>query len=72
VSKRLKDLFKDFDHAKRENYKDIISHLDYSHRITKELLERAKKYQKIDMEKTNKNRTFRVIRFSLISKRNQK
>jgi len=37
VSKRLKELFKDFDHAKRENYKDIISHLDYSHRITKEL-----------------------------------
>jgi len=54
VSKRLKDLFKDFDHAKWENYKDIISHLDYSHRITKELLERAKKYQKIDMEKAKK------------------
>jgi hypothetical protein len=54
VSKRLKDLFKDFDHAKRENYKDIINHLDYSHRITKELLERAKKYQKIDMEKAKK------------------
>jgi len=50
VSKRLKELFKDFDHAKRENYKDIISHLDYSHRITKELLERAKKYQKRDAE----------------------
>jgi hypothetical protein len=50
VSKRLRDLFKDFDHAKRESYKDIISHLDYSHRITKELLERAKKYQKRDAE----------------------
>ena len=54
VSKRLKELFKDFDHAKRENYKDIISHLDYSHRITKELLERAKKYQKRDMDKAKK------------------
>jgi len=54
VSKRLRDLFKDFDHSKRENYKDIINHLDYSHRITKELLERAKKYQKIDMEKAKK------------------
>ena len=54
VSKRLKDLFKDFDHAKRENYKDIISHLDYSHRITKELLDRAKKYQKRDMEAKKK------------------
>ena len=54
VSKRLKDLFKDFDHAKRENYKDIISHLDYSHRITKELLDRAKKYQKRDAEAKKK------------------
>jgi len=51
ASKRLRDLFRDFDHAKRENYKDIINHLDYSHRITKELLERAKKYQKRDAEK---------------------
>jgi hypothetical protein len=51
ASKRLRDLFRDFDHAKRENYKDIINHLDYSHRITKELLERAKKYQKRDVEK---------------------
>jgi DNA topoisomerase VI subunit B len=50
VSKRLKELFKDFDHAKRESYRDIISHLDYSHKITKELLDRAKKYQKRDME----------------------
>ena len=54
VSKRFKELFKDFDHAKRENYKDIISHLDYSHRITKELLDRAKKYQKRDMEDKKK------------------
>ena len=54
VSRRLKELFKDFDHAKRENYKDIISHLDYSHRMTKELLERAKKYQKRDMEDKKK------------------
>jgi hypothetical protein len=54
VSKRLKELFKDFDHAKRENYRDIISHLDYSHRITKELLDRAKKYQKRDMEDKKK------------------
>jgi len=54
VSKRLKELFKDFDHARRENYKDIISHLDYSHRITKELLDRAKKYQKRDMEDKKK------------------
>ena len=54
ASKRLKELFRDFDHAKRENYKDIISHLDYSHRITKELLDRAKKYQKRDAEAKKK------------------
>jgi phosphopantothenate synthetase len=54
VSKRLKELFKDFDHAKRENFKDIVSHLDYSHTITKELLERAKKYQKRDIEAKKK------------------
>jgi hypothetical protein len=54
VSKRLKELFKDFDHAKRENFKDIVSHLDYSHTITKELLERAKKYQKRDLEAKKK------------------
>ncbi|NBU70886.1 MAG: hypothetical protein EBS53_05455 [Bacteroidetes bacterium] len=51
ISKRLKELFKHLDHAKRENYKDVINHLDYSHVITKELLERAKKFQLRDMEK---------------------
>ena len=35
VSRRLKDLFKRLNHAEVENFKDIISHLDYSHRITK-------------------------------------
>ncbi len=54
VSRRLKELFKNLDHAKRENFKDIISHLDYSHRITNELLDRAKKYQKRDMDKAKK------------------
>ncbi len=51
ATKRLRILFKDFDHAKRENFKDILSHLEYSHRVVKELLERAKKYQKRDAEK---------------------
>jgi len=54
VSRRLKDLFKRLNHAEVENFKDIISHLDYSHRITKELLVRAKKYQKRDLEKVKK------------------
>lgn len=54
ATKRLRILFKDFDHAKRENFKDILSHLEYSHRVVKELLERAKKYQKRDMEDKKK------------------
>jgi hypothetical protein len=47
---RLKELFNDFSHAQHQNYKDIITHLEFSHKVTKELLERAKKYQKKDRE----------------------
>lgn len=51
---RLKELFNDFDHAKRENFKDILSHLAYSHHVVKELLVRAKKYQARDAEAKKK------------------
>ena len=54
VSRRLKELFRELDHAKHSNFKDILNHLDYSHRVVKELLDRAKKYQKRDMEKAKK------------------
>lgn len=47
---RLKELFNDFSHAQHQNYKDIITQLEFSHKVTKELLERAKKYQKRDKE----------------------
>ena len=54
VSRWLKELFRELDHAKHSNFKDILNHLDYSHKVVKELLERAKKYQKRDMEKAKK------------------
>jgi len=50
IGRRLKELFNDFSHAQHQNYKDIITQLEFSHRVTKELLERAKKYQKRDKE----------------------
>lgn len=51
---RLKELFNDFSHAQHQNYKDIITQLEYSHAVTKELLNRAKTYQKRDKEKAKK------------------
>jgi hypothetical protein len=30
VSRRLKELFRELDHAKHSNFKDILNHLDYS------------------------------------------
>jgi len=54
VSRRLKELFRELDHSKCASFKDILNHLDYSHRVVKELLDRAKKYQKRDMEKAKR------------------
>ncbi len=48
------ELFRELDHAKHSNFKDILNHLDYSHRVVKELLDRAKKYQKRDLEKAKR------------------
>lgn len=50
IRDRLKELFNEFSHAQHQNYRDIITQLEFSHRVTKELLERAKKYQKRDKE----------------------
>jgi hypothetical protein len=36
VSRRLKELFRELDHAKHSNFKDILNHLDYSHKVVKE------------------------------------
>ena len=54
LSKRLKELFRQLDHAPRENYKDIVTSLDYCHGHIKELLARARVYQKRDMEASKK------------------
>jgi hypothetical protein len=54
ISRRLKDLFKRLSHAEVENFRDIINNLDYSHRITKELLKKAKEFQKRDIEAKKK------------------
>jgi len=54
ISERLKVLFKRLSHAEVENFRDIINNLDYSHRITKELLKKAKEFQKRDLEAKKK------------------
>ena len=51
---RLKDLRKDWTHAQEKSYKDILHHADLAEVMAKELLERAKKYQKIALESKKK------------------
>lgn len=50
TKKRLKDLQSEWSHAQLKSYKDILAHCDLADVMTKELLERAKKYQKRDLE----------------------
>lgn len=50
TTKRLKDLKKDWTHAQEKNYRDILHHADLAEVMAKELLDRAKKYQKRDLE----------------------
>jgi hypothetical protein len=54
ISSRMHELFKDLDHARHSSFKDIVVNLEYSHKVVKELLQRAKKYQARDMETKNK------------------
>ena len=51
---RLKDMRKDWSHAQEKNYKDILAHADLAEVMAKELLERARKYQKRDLESGKK------------------
>lgn len=51
---RLKEMRKDWNHAQEKSYKDILHHADLAEVMAKELLERAKKYQKRDLEKAKK------------------
>ena len=51
LSSRVKELFASLTPAQREAFKDGRTHLDYSHKVTKELLARAKTYRERDKEK---------------------
>ena len=51
---RLKEMQRDWSHAQKKAYEDILRHADLAEVMAKELLERAKKYQKRDMEKAKK------------------
>ena len=51
---RLKEMQREWSHAQYKSYKDILQHADLAEVMAKELLERAKKYQKRDLEKAKK------------------
>jgi len=51
LSSRVKELFQSLPRAQSEAFKDVRTHLDYSHKVTKELLARAKTYRERDKEK---------------------
>jgi len=54
TTKRLDDLNRHWSHAEENSFKDIIQHADLAELMAKELLARAKKYQKIELEKRAK------------------
>lgn len=54
TKRRLNELQKNWSHAEIKNYKDILAHCDLADVMTRELLERAKKYQKRDQEANRK------------------
>ena len=51
---RLKEMQCQWTHAEHKNFKDILQHADLAEVMAKELLERAKKYQKRDLENGKK------------------
>jgi len=51
LASRVKELFQSLTPGQREAFKDVRTHLDYSHKVTKELLARAKTYRERDKEK---------------------
>ena len=48
---RMKELWSSLSPAHRQSFKDVRTHLDYSHKVTKELLARAKTYRERDKDK---------------------
>ena len=54
TTRRLKEIQKEWSHARHKSYKDVLHHADLAEVMAKELLERAKKYQKRDLENGKK------------------
>ena len=54
VSTRLRELRNDWSHAEERANKDILNHLDVAHQTTRELLRRARNFQKRDLEAKKK------------------
>jgi hypothetical protein len=48
---RMKELWSSMSPSNRQAFRDVRTHLDYSHKVTKELLARAKTYRERDKEK---------------------
>lgn len=56
VSTRLREIKKEWSHAEDRANKDILDHLEVAHQTARELLKRARNFQKRDLEKTKKER----------------
>ena len=54
TTRRLKEIQKEWSHAQQKSYKDVLHHADLAEVMAKELLARAKKYQKRDLESGKK------------------
>jgi hypothetical protein len=48
---RTKELWASLSPAHQKSFEDVRTHLDFSHKVTKELLARAKTYRERDKEK---------------------
>ena len=51
---RLKEIQKEWTHAQHKSFKDILHHADLAEVMAKELVERAEKYQKRELENGKK------------------
>lgn len=54
ASNRVREIKKTWTHAEDRANRDILNHIDLAHQTAKELLRRAKAFQKRDMEARKK------------------
>lgn len=54
TTSRLKEMQRDWTHAQHKSFKDILHHADLAELLSKELLDRARRYQKRDQEAKKK------------------